>query len=171
MFRDPVTGEQKNGIAEVRYSHAAMMEMILENPSISQQQLAIHFGVTPGWVSQVVRSDAFQAKLHEKREELFGPLAATIREKFEAVAAASLDKILEKLSSPLPVTDKFLIESAQLAKDALGYGAKAGNTTQTNLAVVVQLPSKAASEAAWSARYPGGVSAAAEIVDVTPKGE
>lgn len=145
----------KNGIAEVRYSHAAMIDLIISNPAITQNELARHFNRTPGWVSLVIRSDAFQAALAERKAELIDPeIRATVEERFRAIAHESLDRILQKLTGPLPPTDDFLLRSAELAKSALGYGARTpGSGSGVNVAVVVKVPGPAPSAAEWSAKY------------------
>lgn len=149
MYRDPATGQLANGIAKVRYSHDAMIDMIVAEPTLKQNDLAVIFDRTPSWISQVINSDAFQARLEARREELIDPvLRATIKDRLTAVAASSLERILDKLSSPVTPTDDFLIKSATLATKALGYGARDVGS-QTNVAVVVQVPQKAASTTDW----------------------
>lgn len=152
MFTDPSTGDLTNGIAKVRYSHDAMIDLIVADPSIRQNDLAALFDRSPSWVSLVLSSDAFQARLSERKSELIDPeIRATINDRLSAVAQASLGRILEKLTGPLRElqTDDFLVKSAKLASDALGYGAK-GPSTQTNVAVVIQVPPKIASSRDWA---------------------
>lgn len=154
MFTDPTTGELTNGVAKVRYSHDAMIDLMIAEPSIRQNDLAAIFDRTPAWVSIVINSDAFQARLEQRRAELVDPqIIASIKDRISAVATASLDRMLEKLSGPLPATDNFILESAKLATKALGYGAREGGGGQTNVAVVIQVPQKAASAADWAAQY------------------
>jgi hypothetical protein len=154
MFTDPTTGALINGIAKVRYSHDAMIDLIISEPTIKQNDLAAIFDRSPTWVSLIMSSDAFQARLAERRAELVDPsIVASIQERIQAVASASLSKILDKLSSPLPASDDFLIQSAKLATGALGYGARpAAGSTTANVAVVIQVPQKAASAAEWVAQ-------------------
>lgn len=158
MFRDPITGEVKNGIAEVRYSHAAMIDLIVANPAISQNELARHFGRTPAWVSLVVRSDAFQAALAERKAELIDPqLRATIEERFKAIAHEALDRVLQKLTGPLPPDDKFLLEAAKLSASALGYGARPQAGGNAAVGVVINLPGVSSSSSDWATKYNQGV--------------
>lgn len=154
MFTTP-EGEVKNGISKVRYSHDAMIDMIIANPSVKQTELAKIFDRSDYWVSMIVSSDAFQARLAERKSELVDPeIVASIRDRISAVANASLTRIMEKLSGPLGnlQSDDFLLKSAKLATDALGYGARVPTQT-TNVAVVVQVPSKIASATEWAATY------------------
>jgi DNA-binding MarR family transcriptional regulator len=88
------------GPEKVRYSHQAMADLILANPAISQNELAGHFGYTPGWVSQIVNSDAFQAFLATRKEELVNPvITASVEEKLMTLAKKSLDVLHEKLAN------------------------------------------------------------------------
>jgi hypothetical protein len=161
MFTDS-TGVKQNGILKVRYSHDAMIDQIIANPTIQQNQLAIMFDRTPGWISVVINSDAFQARLAERKEEIIDPvLRATIEEKFKAAAHASLDRVLEKLSGPLPPTDDFLLNSLKIASSALGYGARERNAGP-QVAVQINLPGRIASSGEWAAAH------AAPALPVTP---
>jgi hypothetical protein len=153
MFPHPVTGELTEGIAKVRYSHDAMIDLMIAQPSLKQNDLAAMFDRSPAWISNVVNSDAFQARYHERREELIDPeIMFSIKERINAVASVSLQKVLEKLSNGLPVSDDFALRSAKLATDALGYGSRAPQVT-TNVAVVVQVPQKIQSASEWAARH------------------
>jgi len=134
------------GPEKVRYSHQAMADLILANPAISQNELAGHFGYTPGWVSQIVNSDAFQAFLATRKEELVNPvITASVEEKLMTLAKKSLDVLHEKLATE-PKADTAL-KSLEVSTRALGYGAKADR--EVNFNFVVALPQKAESNAAW----------------------
>lgn len=166
MFLDRETGEMRNELAEVRYSHKAMIELILANPGIHQRELATFFGRTESWISIVMRSDAFQAALDARRTEVYDPILAPLRAKFEAAASMALDRVLERLEGGAP--DKFVLETAKLAAGALGYGASGGGAgSSPAVSVVIQVPQKAASEAAWAERYdPTRRAEAGGVVDV-----
>jgi len=135
-----------------------MIDLIVAEPSIKQNDLAAIFDRSPAWISQIINSDAFQARLEERRTELVDPvLQASIKERLNAVASVSLEKILDKLTSAVPKDDDFLIKTATLATKALGYGARDSGGATANVAVVVQVPPKAASVTEWvSAHTPPG---------------
>ena len=159
MFPDPVTGEMTEGIARVRYSHDAMIDLLVAEPMITQNTIAEIFNRTPSWISQVVNSDAFQARLAERKEQLIDPvLTASIKDRLAAVAGRSLQLVLDRLQAPLYDAgmgdSDFLMKAAKLSTDALGYGARApaaGHTTQ--VAVVIQVPPKIASAQEWASVY------------------
>lgn len=161
MHPNPVTGELQNGIAKVRYSHDAMIDLIVAEPWVSQNQLAEVFDRTPGWISQVINSDAFQARLAERKEQLIDPvLIASIKDRLNGVAARSLELIQEKLNQPaagLLVKEDFLLRAADLATKALGYGARVPTQSTTNVAVVVQVPPKIPSAHEWAQQHAPGM--------------
>ena len=113
-----------NVIAKVSYTHDAVIDLVIANPTLSQGQLAAHFGYTQGWLSQVMGSDAFQARLAARREEVVNPvLFATIEEKIKGLAYASLDVLQKKMEQP-QVADGTALKAFELSSRALGYGAQ-----------------------------------------------
>lgn len=134
----PTMGQLK----KVSYSHDSMIELIIEGGrrpgGISQKEIAAHFGYTEAWISNILASDAFQAKLALRREEIIDPvLRASIRERFEALVIQSLKVLQEKLNQP-SVSDNVAIRAAELGAKALGVGGhappKAPESSQDRLA-------------------------------------
>ena len=113
-------------IAKMRYSHDAMVDLIVQNPWISQNELAATFGYTAGWVSQVISSDAFQARLAERKEEIVDPLIrATLEEQFKGLVARSLEVLRQKLDRPAAqVPDNLVLRAVELGAKAIGMGAQ-----------------------------------------------
>jgi len=106
----------------VRYTHAAMIDLIIASPGISQNALAAHFGYTPPWVSTIMSSDAFQAALAARREEIVDPsLVATVEERFREVTILSLQKLKAKLEQPT-VSDAVVLKAAELGAKAMNIG-------------------------------------------------
>lgn len=156
MYTDPETGEITNGIMKVRYSHDAMIDLMIADPTIRQNDLAAIFDRTPSWISLVVNSDAFQARLEERRKELVDPaLTASIKERLSAIADTCLQKVLERVSQPVQlVSDDYLLQTAKFATAALGYGARpTASVGDVNVGVVVQVPNKIASAQDWVAAH------------------
>lgn len=111
-------------LGKVRYTHEDCINRILAEPTISQNTLAELYGYTPGWMSIIVNSDAFQARLAERRAELVDPiLQVTINERFKALTIRSLEVLQEKLAKPADfVPDKLALEAAALGARSLGIG-------------------------------------------------
>lgn len=149
----PLVGTESaaGAIARVKYSHDAMIDLMIENPAISQGELAAKFGYTQAWVSRICNSDAFLARLAQRKADLIDPtVAASIEEKLRALASASLDVVLEKVT--LTRNPDLALNAAKLSTTALGFGARQQNVAiQQNF--VVPLPAKAESAADWGAAY------------------
>ena len=111
---------------KMRYSHKAMADLILENPAITQNEIAFIFGRSPGWVSVIITSDAFQSYYESRRAELTDPeLMLTLQERMKGLAAQSLRVLQEKLSKPADqVSDQLALQAASLAAKSLGLGAQ-----------------------------------------------
>lgn len=140
------TASAANAIERVKYSHDAMIDLMIAQPMISQGELAAHFGYTQTWVSRVINSDAFQARLALRKEEIIDPvIVASMEEKMKAVAAKSLDIVLEKLNT-IGNFDNAL-KAFEATSKAMGYGARQPQAVQNNF--VIALPAKAASAEEW----------------------
>ena len=157
-------------IARVKYSHDAMIDMLIANPEVSQGALAQQFGYTQAWVSRVMNSDAFLARLAARKSDLVDPsIALTLDEKFRALANQSLDVIMEKLT--VTKNPDTALKALELSSKALGYGARQQNlNVQQNF--VVAMPTKVQSPEDWAAmhqhisqRTPG---LGAMVQDITP---
>lgn len=112
-------------LAKVRYTHEALIDLIIAHPEMTQNQLAAYFGYTPSWISNILASDALQAKMAARREEIVDPeLKATIEERFRALAIQSLRVLQDKLNAP-QVSDNVALRAAELGAKALGIGGHA----------------------------------------------
>ena len=111
---------------KIRYSHDGMIDMILAEPMISQNELASRFGYTPAWVSTIMTSDAFLAKMELRKSELINPvLRLSLEERFRAVTTRSLEVLQEKLMQPSHrVPDQLALRAAELGAKSLGLGAQ-----------------------------------------------
>jgi hypothetical protein len=115
-----------------------MVDLIIANPAISQQELARHFGYTPGWISQVIASDSFQTRLAERSAQLVDPLIQnSVKVKFDALVLRSMELLQEKLNRQAhEVPDNLVLRTLEVASRAAGYGAKTEvAATQVNVDV------------------------------------
>jgi hypothetical protein len=113
-------------IQKVGYSHDGMINLIIANRGISQNAIANHFGYSASWVSQVMSSDAFQARLAERAAEIEDPtIRATVEEGLKGLVSRSMEIIKEKLKGDAAgIPDQLAIRTLELATRALGMGAK-----------------------------------------------
>ena len=156
------TESAAGAIARVKYSHDAMIDLIIANPAVSQNQIAAHFGYSVPWVSRVMNSDAFLTRLAIRKSDLVDPVISfSIEEKFKALADKSLDVVLEKLT--ITNSADLALKGLEIASKALGYGARQQNlNVQTNF--VVALPGKADSAESWAAAHGAQASTVNAIV-------
>ena len=122
-------------LGRVTYTHDAMIDCIIAMPEISGAQLAAHFGYTEAWISRCTCSDAFQARLAERRTEICNPaLIATFEERLKGLAMQSLEAVCEKLNQRDAdtglVDPAYALKALELSTKSLGYGAR-----QTNVAI------------------------------------
>jgi hypothetical protein len=142
-------------IEKLNYSHAAMIDLLVANPMISQGELARAFGYTQPWISRILRSDSFREMLAQRKAELVDPLVLqSIEQRFEALVTQSLDILEKKLSWEAQPTADLALKAAELGSRALGYGAKTG-TLNVQANFVVAMPEKAANSAEWLNRLAG----------------
>jgi hypothetical protein len=139
-----------NRLQKVRYTHEAMIDVLIAEPTITQNDLAKRFEMSVSWVSIVLGSDSFQAALTKRREELTDPfLIATIEERFRGLAQQSLEVIADNLEKTRN-TD-LALKALDMSAKALGFGARVAGpagTVQNNF--VVQLPPKMADSNEWA---------------------
>lgn len=165
---EPLQGTASAALAidRVKYTHDAMIDLIIAQPGITQNLIARHFGYSVPWVSRIFNSDAFQARLALRKEDLVDPsLLLSIEERLRGVADKSLEIIHERLAS-MPLDGKFALAAADMATKALGFGARQQNLNlQANF--VVALPAKAQSDVAWvSAQSPSNRAGVEVVSDV-----
>lgn len=162
-------------IATVSYTHDAMIDLILAQPGMKQGEIARYFGYTEGWVSRVMGSDAFNARLAARKTEIVDPtILATMEERLKGLAIQSIEVIQKKLeatSSPELAT-----KTLELTTKALGMGARQPVSQQNNT-FVVALPSVVPDENAWARAAQQGTkemadrakAARAEVIDAVIK--
>ena len=144
----PSTESAAGAIARVKYSHDAMIDLVIANPAIKQIEIARYFGYTDAWVSRIFCSDAFQARLAQRKDELVNPvIGQAVEDRIKGVAMLSLDILEEKLASTRSAD--LALKAFDLSSKAAGYGARSQNVAVQNT-FVVALPAKAADAHAWA---------------------
>jgi hypothetical protein len=119
-------------IQKLRYSHEAMIDLLISQPWISQNALADHFGMSASWVSTIICSDLFQSKLAERRDQLVDPeLRLSIKAQMEGLHSRSMDILRRKLEkSPEEIPDQLALQVAKVMGQGLGYG---GNESRVSV--------------------------------------
>jgi transcriptional regulator with XRE-family HTH domain len=124
----------KGVIQKINYSHDGMINLIIANRGITQDALAKHFGYSPSWISQVMSSEMFQARLAERAQEIEDPtLRATVEEGFQGLVRRSMELLKEKLDRPAAEVEAgLLLRTLDISSRALGYGAREAPTVVIN---------------------------------------
>lgn len=168
---EPLKGTESaaNALARVKYSHDAMIDLVIANPRISQNEIAGYFGYTVPWVSRIFGSDAFQARLAERKAELVNPaLTEAVEGRLKGLAMQSLDILEEKLQATRSAD--MAMKALEISTKAAGYGARQQNVAVQNN-FVVALPPKSADAQSWAqAHRPEARVVEAETVEVLPAG-
>jgi hypothetical protein len=149
------TESAKTSVARVSYTHDAFIDLMIAQPMISKGDLAKHFGYTLAWVSRVTNSEAFHARLAQRKSDIVDPsLIMSIEERLRAVTSQSLDIVMEKLEAA-PSLDSAM-KVLEMSTKALGYGARQANVAvQQNF--VVAMPQKVQNAHDWAAAARGDV--------------
>lgn len=104
-------------VVRLMYTHEAMIDLIIQEPTVRVGELAVLFEHSTSWISRIIASDSFQARLAERKAQLTDPLVAqSLNERLRGVAIHAVDIISEKLEAE---------ESASYALDALGLATTA----------------------------------------------
>lgn len=110
---------------KINYTHADIVDFVIANPGVSQNTIAMRYGYTPAWISQMLASDALQELIAARRQELIDPvLAATLEERFRGLAIRSVEVLMHKLEAPA-VEASVAVRCAELGAKALGLGGHA----------------------------------------------
>ena len=120
--------------------------MMLADPSLRQNDLAKHFGLSATWISIMINSDAFKERMRERKAELVDPvLKATLDEKILGVANRAFDKLAERLDNPAAnIKTQDLIQIAKL-----GAPERPKTPPAAPNLYVVQLPAPAQTTQSW----------------------
>lgn len=101
------------------YTHEAMIDLILQEPSVTTRELAEVFSKSQSWIARVVIADSFKARMAERKAHLVDPhISRSVNERLQSVAIQSLEIISEKLDKA-DVTAAFALESLGLATGGL----------------------------------------------------
>ena len=113
-------------IKRINYSHKGMIDLILANPGITQNEIATQIGYSASWVSLVMSSDAFQAELQARSEQIIDPtLKLTVEQRLKGVMVRSLSILEEKLKNrPEDIPDNLVVRALEASAKAAGYGSK-----------------------------------------------
>lgn len=137
----------------IPYTHDALIDAMIMNPSMSRTELGAMFGFTSQWVYSVTNSDGFRARYEARRKEVVNPeIVASVKERFDALASQSIDVIAHRLTAS---NDPLLaLKTLEISAKASSYGAR-NEAVTVNQSFVVALPEKSQSADDWAKKYSG----------------
>lgn len=117
-------------LKKVGIKHEAILNFIIANPQAQTRDIAAFFDVSPGWVSIVINSDAFRARLAERQEKAYGHATAKLRDKLEGVAHQGVERLAEAVENSSD--PKFLLDATDKVLHRLGFAPRGpGNLTSS----------------------------------------
>ena len=119
-------------ITTVSIKHEDILNFILANPTMKLGDVALLYGVTQPWLSTIIHSDCFQARLSEKQGDIFATALLPIGEKLTALAHSAIDKLADQI--PLENDTETVRKTTDTVLKALGYG---GNVQSGQSAEVI----------------------------------
>lgn len=109
--------DKGKALVKVGFQHEAIIDVMLARPRIMNKELAEAFGYTPGWIGRLINSDAFQARIAQRKAELTDPgIARRINARLQGVTIQAAEVISRKLDAT---------DSAEFALEALGLSVTA----------------------------------------------
>ena len=105
---------------KLKYSHEAMIDLILAEPTVTNRELAEIFGYGENWVGQIRKSDAFEARLQERKSILIDPaITRTIEDRLVQVTTKAIERVQEKLEAE-DVSASYALEALGIATSLRG---------------------------------------------------
>ena len=127
---------QSAQIQKISPQHEAMINWLIENPTASRPQMAAVFGVTTAWLSTVIHSDAFQAKLLSRQDTVFNAaIVRPIQERLMGCAQVATDRLYERLN--LEDDTAVILRSVEVLTKAVGQ-FKGEQQKQSAVSALVQ---------------------------------
>jgi len=128
-------GTPATRIKRVSWKHDDMIDVILQRSGslekFTQGDLAKEFGVTEAWMSCIINSDSFQARLAERKAEIVDPLIrGDMEEAIKGLVTRSVGILRERLEKK--PTFENALEVFKAAGRNLGLGQKANVQVNVN---------------------------------------
>ena len=122
----PVTHAPTMGnLQKVKYTHLDMIDFMICNPACSMNELAMRYGYSAGWISNIRASDAWKAAFAKRRAEVTDDVVeGNVKERMEGITLLSLEKLREKLEAPV-VSDNVVLKAVELGAKGMGLGGNA----------------------------------------------
>ena len=112
-------------VQEMTIRHDMLIDWLIANPERTQGDCAAAFNLTQAWLSTLLNSDMFKAKITERLAELGEGVREIIKLKMTHAADIAMDRTIEKLTEG--ASDDFLTQTRDTLLTRLGYVDKPMN--------------------------------------------
>lgn len=117
-----MTAETMGALAKVRYTHEDMIDFLIAHPECAQKDLALRYGYTQAWISNIMASDAWKVAYETRRALIVDPgLVLTVEERLRALVLRSQEVLMAKLEQP-QVSDQTALKALELGLKGTGIG-------------------------------------------------
>jgi len=122
----PPTAARTGLSAPLQFTFPALIDVLINNPSFSAQQVGECFGQGAGWFTRILATRAFQDALDPVRHMIANPdFSMTLDERFAALTIQSVSVLQEKIEkNGKALPDLTVVKIAELGVKALGMGLK-----------------------------------------------
>lgn len=121
-------------VKKVSFTHEALIQWMLENPSRHLRDAAEYFGYTQSWLSTIIHSDAFKQQLIKRQNQVAFQVAADIPSRLRGAAHVALEGLTRQLETT--EDPEFLLDATDKLLRNMGYGPASsrnpGGQTITN---------------------------------------
>lgn len=118
-------------IQRMSHKHVDILNYLIANPLVRLGDVARHFEMTQGWLSQVIHSDAFQRMMSEKQDAVFHTSVLPLKEKMTAIAHKALDKLDDKMEIETDTAE--IRQVAETVLDRIGFNTKTAPVVHNTL--------------------------------------
>ena len=118
-------------LKQLQIVHDDILNHLIAHPKTPRKELARLFGFSETQISFITHSDIFQARLMERREQIYNTEVAPLREKLNHIAHEALDKLATSI--PIQTDPKEVRETAKMVLDRLGYAPKSNKPVSGNV--------------------------------------
>jgi hypothetical protein len=122
---------ERPGVQRLSHTHEDIARWMLANPTRPLKECATYFGYTQSWLSCIIHSDAFQARLRKLQDGADAVTLLDVPARLRGVAAATLDGLGVQVEHALKETEgngilhrQFLLDTAEVTLKALGFGGQ-----------------------------------------------
>lgn len=116
-------------VAKLTETHHQMMLWLVQNPGKRLADMSAEFGYSVPWLSQIINSNIFQARLKELQNVEDVCVLADLPAKLRGLTSQAVDELAVAVDDASKDSSKlihrtFLMEVAELGLKSLGYGPK-----------------------------------------------